>query len=73
MKKFICLAVILLSGCTTQADRLAKCQSLGVSIDTCYAKDMDRQTAMETVYQKQALKNSAKALDEAEHKNHPAN
>jgi len=44
-----------------------------VSIDTCYAKDMDRQTAMETVYQKQALKNSAKALDEAEHKNHPGN
>lgn len=66
----IIISICFLAGCTTQADRLAKCQNLGVSIDTCYAKDMDRETSMRNIYQAQALRNSAKALEDSEYKHH---
>jgi hypothetical protein len=38
MKKLVMIAVTLstLAGCTTQADRMAKCEAQGISRDTCY-------------------------------------
>jgi uncharacterized protein YceK len=60
MKKFIVFAaIILLSGCSTQASRMADCQSQGVSKDTCYMAEQNRQTATQSVALKQAMENAS--------------
>lgn len=61
MKKLIftaSLATMLLAGCSTQASRMASCQSQGISIDTCYTVEQNRQTAIQSAALKQAMENA---------------
>jgi hypothetical protein len=51
------LAVGLLAGCTTEAERLAQCEAKGISRDTCYLAEQNRQTAIDAAAEKQALEN----------------
>ncbi|EAA8200104.1 hypothetical protein AOL60_20460 [Salmonella enterica] len=68
----VVVAVAMLAGCTTQAERLAKCQSLGVSLDACYAADMQHETAIQANYHKQALEDISKDYYNSQnnHKHH---
>ncbi len=51
---------ILLAGCTSAASRMAECEAQGVSKDTCYLAEQNRQTAIYAAAEKQALENAAK-------------
>lgn len=51
---------ILLAGCTSTASRMAECEAQGVSKDTCYLAEQNRQTAIYAAAEKQALENTAK-------------
>lgn len=51
---------ILLAGCTSTASRMAECEAQGVSKDTCYLAEQNRQTAIYPAAEKQALENAAK-------------
>lgn len=51
---------ILLAGCTSTASRMAECEAQGVSKDTCYLAEQNRQTAIYAAAEKQALENAAK-------------
>ena len=68
MKKLmiIALAVSTLAGCSTQADRLAKCEAQGISRDTCYLADQNRTAAINAAAEKQALENAANAVQHAQ-------
>ena len=46
IKSFSLLAVILLAGCSSPTSRIADCQAQGVSHDTCYLAEQQRQTAI---------------------------
>ncbi|RJT47159.1 hypothetical protein [Rahnella woolbedingensis] len=60
MKKILVFAAItLLAGCSTQASRMADCQSQGISKDTCYMADQNRQTAIQSAALKQAMENAS--------------
>ncbi|TBX36903.1 hypothetical protein EYY67_01900 [Rahnella victoriana] len=66
MKKLLVIAALtLLSGCSTQASRMADCQSQGISKDTCYMAEQNRQTSIQSVALKQAMENSAKQYAQA--------
>ncbi|MCL9641641.1 hypothetical protein [Rahnella bonaserana] len=66
MKKLLVIAALtVLAGCSTQASRMADCQSQGVSKDTCYMAEQNRQTAIQSVALKQAMENSAKQYAQA--------
>ncbi|MFU2317522.1 hypothetical protein [Rahnella sp. PCH160] len=61
MKKiFVITALILLSGCSSQASRMAECQAQGISKDACYIVEQNRQTAIQNTAMKQAMENAAK-------------
>ncbi|WP_368544832.1 hypothetical protein [Enterobacter soli] len=68
MKKLMMIAMALstLAGCTTQADRLAKCEAQGVSRDACYLADQNRTSAINAAAEKQALENAANAVQHAQ-------
>jgi hypothetical protein len=51
---------ILLAGCTSTASRMAECEAQGVSKDTRYLAEQNRQTAIYAAAEKQALENAAK-------------
>ncbi|MBC3217558.1 hypothetical protein [Serratia fonticola] len=51
---------ILLAGCTSTASRMAECEAQGVSKDTCYLAEQNRQTAIYAAAEQQALENAAK-------------
>jgi hypothetical protein len=51
---------ILLAGCTSTASRMAECEARGVSKETCYLAEQNRQTAIYAAAEKQALENAAK-------------
>lgn len=51
---------ILLAGCTSTASRMAECEAQGVSKDTCYLAEQNRQTAIYAAAEKQALESAAK-------------
>ncbi|VTQ53237.1 Uncharacterised protein [Campylobacter jejuni] len=66
MKKLLVIAALaVLAGCSTQASRMADCQSQGVSKDTCYMAEQNRQTSIQSVALKQAMENSAKQYAQA--------
>ncbi|MBU9844433.1 hypothetical protein [Rahnella ecdela] len=66
MKKLLVIAALtVLAGCSTQASRMADCQSQGISKDTCYMAEQNRQTAIQSVALKQAMENSAKQYAQA--------
>jgi uncharacterized protein YceK len=56
----VVVMAILLAGCTSTASRMAECEAQGVSKDTCYLAEQNRQTAIYAAAEKQALENVAK-------------
>lgn len=58
----IAMALSTLAGCTTQADRMAKCEAQGISRDTCYLAEQNRTTALNAAAEKQAMENAAAAV-----------
>lgn len=72
MKKLILivLAASMLYGCSTKASRKADCLAEGVSADTCYLAESQRQAAILDASQKQAYENSNQAVKELTSKHH---
>lgn len=62
----IAMALSTLAGCTTQADRMAKCEAQGISRDTCYLAEQNRTTALNAAAEKQAMENAAAAVQHAQ-------
>lgn len=62
----IAMALSTLAGCTTQADRMAKCEAQGISRDTCYLAEQNRTIALNTAAEKQAMENAAAAVQHAQ-------
>ncbi|MCH7372189.1 hypothetical protein [Aeromonas sp. MR16] len=64
MKKIILFVSLigLLAGCSSPAQRMADCQAQGVSKDTCYLAEQNRQTAILGAAEKQAMENASKAV-----------
>lgn len=56
IKSFSLLAVILLAGCSSPTSRIADCQAQGVSHDTCYLAEQQRQAAILSASEAQAFK-----------------
>ncbi|HGM5491645.1 TPA: hypothetical protein ACKP1B_003306 [Serratia fonticola] len=50
---------IVLAGCSSAASRMAKCEAQGISKDTCYLAEQNRQTAIYAAAEKQAMENAA--------------
>lgn len=71
MKKITMLAIVLISGCSTQASRMADCEAQGVSRDACYISEQNRQSTIHAAAEKQALENAqtqfAQAVKEKAH------
>lgn len=55
------LAVGLLVGCSTEAQRLAECEAKGISRDTCYLAEQNRQSGINDAALKQSLENARNA------------
>ncbi|EDD0902676.1 hypothetical protein GAV44_23280 [Salmonella enterica subsp. enterica serovar Newport] len=71
MKKLMIVAAIAvaLSGCTSQASRIADCQAEGISRDACYMAEKDRQNSINAAAaEKQALENAAQIAQSAHKK-----
>lgn len=64
MKKIILFVSLagLLAGCSSPAQRMADCQAQGISKDTCYLAEQNRQTAILGAAEKQAMENASKAV-----------
>lgn len=60
MKKvMICmLPLMMLAGCSTPSSRMAECEAQGISRDTCYLAEQNRQSAINSAAEKQALENA---------------
>ncbi|MBF4813036.1 hypothetical protein [Cronobacter muytjensii] len=72
MKKLTLLAIIVtLAGCSSAADRMAKCEAQGISRDTCYIAEQNRQSNINAAAEKQALDNAAKQYAQSVHKHLP--
>ncbi len=64
----VIFSAAVLTGCSSQAERLAKCESEGVSRDACYIADQNRQATINAAAEKQALENAAKQYAQTSHK-----
>lgn len=62
------IAVGLLASCSSPADRMAKCESQGISKDACYIAEQSRENAINSAAEKQALENAQKQYAQATHK-----
>lgn len=60
MKKLMMVVSVMavLTGCSSQASRMADCEAKGVSRDTCYLAEQNRQAAINGAAEKQALENA---------------
>ena len=60
MKKLMVIAsaVLFLAGCSSQASRMADCESKGVSRDACYVAEQNKQSSMNSAAEKQAMENA---------------
>lgn len=56
------LAFIVLSGCTSPAQRMANCEAQGISKDTCYLSEQNRQQSINNAAEAAALNNAAQAV-----------
>lgn len=55
------LALSVLVSCTSPTDRMAQCTAQGISKDTCYLAEQNRQSAITAAAEKQALENAREA------------
>lgn len=61
VKYLVIVAVLgsaLLAGCASPAQRMAECEAQGVSRDACYIAEQNRQSAINTAAEKQAMENA---------------
>lgn len=60
MKKLVVVASVIavLTGCSSQASRMADCKAKGVSHDACYVAEQNRQAVITGTAEKQALENA---------------
>lgn len=66
MKKLMMAAAVLsLAACSSPAQRVADCQSKGMSKDACYIAEQNRTTAINVAAEKQALENAAQLAQSA--------
>ena len=66
MKKLMMVAAVLsLAACSSPDQRMADCQSKGVSKDACYIAEQNRTTAINAAAEKQALENAAQLAQSA--------
>ncbi|MGK4431997.1 hypothetical protein ACSMDK_26780, partial [Yersinia enterocolitica] len=49
---------ILLAGCSSQAERIAACETQGVSRDACYISEQNRTNTINAAAETQALQNA---------------
>lgn len=65
MKKIILLVSLagLMAGCSSPDQRMADCRAQGISKDTCYMAEQNRQTAILGAAEKQAMENASKAVE----------
>lgn len=54
----VAVTVLVLAGCSSEASRMAACEAKGVSRDACYVAEQNRQAAMNSAAEKQALENA---------------
>lgn len=71
MKKTIFTVVILgiayfLGGCSTKASRMQECLNEGISKDTCYLAESQRQAAISNASMNAAFANAAHAVQHAQ-------
>lgn len=64
MKKVMLMLVMAaaLAGCSSPAQRMAECQAQGISKDTCYLAEQNRQNSINSVAMKQAMENAHDAV-----------
>jgi uncharacterized protein YceK len=64
MKKIMLMMVMAgtLAGCSTAAQRQAECQAQGISKDTCYLAEHNRQDSINNAAMKQAMENANAAV-----------
>ncbi|WP_370971564.1 hypothetical protein [Enterobacter wuhouensis] len=74
MKKLmmIALSAALLAGCVSPEQRIANCIAKGVSYDTCYLSEQQRQQGVNNASLSAAYANAARATDTS-HKHHHHN
>lgn len=51
-----------LAGCSSPAQRMADCQAQGISKDTCYLSEQNRQNSVNNAAMKQAMENAHDAV-----------
>ena len=56
------LASVVLSGCTSPAQRMANCEAQGISKDTCYLSEQNRQQTINNAAEAAALNNATQAV-----------
>ena len=68
----IALSAALLAGCVSPEQRIANCTAKGVSYDTCYLSEQQRQQGVNNASLSAAYANAARATD-ISHKHHHHN
>lgn len=70
VQKLLLVSVVagLLAGCTSSAERMAKCEGQGVSKDACYIAEQNRINTLNAAAEKQALENAQQQYGQATHK-----
>lgn len=68
----IAVIAALLAGCVSPEQRIANCTAKGVSYDTCYLSEQQRQQGVNNASLSAAYANSARATDTS-HKHHHHN
>lgn len=68
--KLVIASCLVLAGCSSSASRMADCEAQGISRDTCYLSEQNRQQSINAAAEKQAMENAANAvqLGQAAHK-----
>ncbi|AKP32196.1 hypothetical protein [Yersinia aleksiciae] len=64
----VLVSIALLAGCSSQASRMSECESKGISKDTCYLAEQNRQASINNAAEATALQNAAKQYAQAAHK-----
>ena len=66
MNKLMLVMVVVaagtLAGCSSPAQRMADCQAQGISKDTCYLSEQNRQNSINNAAMKQAMENAHDAV-----------
>ncbi|HDV7160147.1 TPA: hypothetical protein ACVEY8_001783 [Yersinia enterocolitica] len=62
----VSIIAVLLSGCSSQAARMADCEAKGVSRDICYLAEQNRINTLNAAAEAQALRNASQAAQFAQ-------